>query len=130
MIDIDASALLEIRARMSSAPYTDPTAFFGAYFPPGMMGSGELRETQPGVRRYAASASEAAGVPGLHGPIMDVQIHDRDTFTPEDVVDLDGLYFQIPVGLRPLLAGARLSFENQRFVLYAPDGNRIRLPGM
>lgn len=97
------------------------------------MGSDELRETQPGdpdSRRYVASASGPADVFGLHGPIMDVQIQDGDRFAQKDVVDLEGLRFQIPVGLRPMLAGARLSFEGERFVLYAPDGSPIRLPGM
>lgn len=133
MIKIEPSALHEIRARISSAPYVDPVAFFGAYFPLGMMGSGELRETRPGdpdSRRYVPAIPESLDVSGMLGPVMDVQICDDDAFALGDVVDLEDLRFQIPVGLRPMLAGARLAFEGERFVLYAPDGRQIRLPGM
>lgn len=133
MIKIDPSALHEIRARISSAPCVDPVAFFGACFPLGMMGSGELREMRPGdpdSRRYVPTLPESPEASGMFGPRMDIRIQDGDAFALGDVVDLEGLRFQIPVGLRPMLAGARLAFEGERFVLYAPDGRQIRLPGM
>ena len=118
MMLIEPPALAEIRARMAAAPYVAPVAFFGVCLRwPGAAGPGDPADT-----RHRASA--------MPGPYMEVAIQEAGAFAPEAIVELAGLRFQIPPGLRPLLAGARLSYDDGRFALRAPDGGRITLPGM
>jgi hypothetical protein len=133
MIEIEASARHEILARSELSACARPVSFFGACFPLGMMGSGDLRETTPGdptSRRYAPDSSGWSEAAGLSGPVFDVQVQDAAQFSPEDLIEVDGLMFQLPVGLGPMLAGARLSFESGRFALRDANGCWIRLPGM